>query len=165
MNDYRKMIESARQHGVTNEDKMWRSITAVGSLLDEIDDESAKLHFMRKQHEILYGRHYDELTAEGDVKILSWTDRDGVHHSGPHWSVQEVENGMRSMTMPACTTKWDKYVAANVMYADTCKVLSDDQILKAACSFFLTDEDWPNKDAKIWDYMSAREWYDTRDMD
>ena len=157
MSAYKKMIESARKDGVTNTEKMWESISAVEDLLEEVDDKKLQVRFLRKQHEILYGKHYDELMATSDIGELTYTDRDGISKMGAHWSCSETETGMRTMPFAASVTKWDKWVAANIMYADLCNVLTDEQVLRVAHSFFFADEDWPQKDCKVWDYISMKE--------
>lgn len=165
MGKYRKMIECAKQKGLTTDEKMWKSIASVEELLDEIEDETLSNRFLRRQHEIMYGHHFDEQTALMEVERIHYTDKDGVHHSGAHWSVNDVENAMRAMNFQSSVTRWDKYVAANAMYADACKVLGEEQILRVAHSFYFCDEDWVNKDSKVWDYFSAKDWFETREID
>ena len=51
---------------------------------------------------------------------------------------------------------WDKFVAFNAMYADLCRFMDEDEIIKAAYAFYFHDDDWQNDGdcTKIWDYMT-----------
>lgn len=98
--------------------------------------------------------HFDEATAREALSHLAYTDKAGKAHNGqPHWTPAQVEDATSSMTFPAGTTLWDKYVAFNFFYADTCKALDDSDIIKAAFAFFFADEDAP--DGKVYRYVRA----------
>lgn len=156
--DYKKMVEQAQRDGVATTDKMWQSIKAVGEMMESVPEEVAK-RFARKQHEILYGCHYDQQFAADDLEAVHYTDRDGYERNGAHWSADDVEEAMKGVSLPASVTKWDKWVAANVMYADLCREMGDDGILTATKLFYFMDEDWPTPDAKVWQYVSAAHWW------
>lgn len=159
--DYKNMIEKAQRDGVANTDKMWQSIAAVGDLMNDVPEATAK-RFARKQHEILYGCHYDEMLAADELAGLTFTDRDGYDRTGPHWSADQVEEAMRGVRFPDGVTKWDKWVAANLSYSDLCREMSDDAVLTAAKLFYFMDMDWPDPSAKVWQYMSAKHWYEMK---
>lgn len=58
------------------------------------------------------------------------------------------------MTFPSWTTKFDVFVAMNSFYADTCKALTSEHIIKAAYQYFFADEDWDKtRGSKICCYM------------
>lgn len=101
-----------------------------------------------------YG-HFCEKSAETALKGLKYTDKEGGEHTEPKWSVRMIEEATRDLEFPEGTTLWDKYVAYNSFYADTCKVLSDGDILKAAYEFYFNDEDYTHKESKIWRYMES----------
>lgn len=153
---YKKMIEQARKDGVASEKTMWESIAGVDGLLAVMaeDHPDEVRRFMRHQHELLYGPHYNELLAVEDVKEIRYTDREGKTREGAYWTVDEVEAATRGMSFPAGTTKWDKYVAFNVFRSDVCKALSDEDVLQSGYAFFFADEDLEG-DGKIWRYMSC----------
>lgn len=157
--NYRKMIEGAKAKGLATNEKMWLSIEAVEELLDEIEDDDVYWKFLYRQHEIMYGYHYDEEFAEHDVDGISYIDRNGTHKTGAHWTIAEVESATRNYAFGNSVTKYDKFVAFNAFYADTCKVLTDEQILATAHAFFFADEDWGCPDCKIWQYMRAKCYY------
>ena len=66
-----------------------------------------------------------------------------------------IEEATKGLEFPEGTTEWDKFVAYNSFYADTCAVLSDGEILKAAYEFYFNDEDYGLEGSKIWRYMTA----------
>lgn len=99
--------------------------------------------------------HFDEHTAEEALSNLCYEDKDGTEKTEPHWSVRMIEEATKNKSFPEGTTVWDKYVAYNSFYADTCQVLSNDDILKAAHEFYFNDKDYRHKEPKIMRYMSA----------
>lgn len=101
-----------------------------------------------------YG-HFCEKSAEKALKGLKYTDKEGVEHTDPKWSARMIEEATKDLEFPEGTTIWDKFVAYNSFYADTCKVLSDGDILKAAYEFYFNDEDYAHEESKIWRYMRA----------
>lgn len=155
--NYRKMVEHAKKAGVTNEKTMWESIDSFSDLLEELEESHPMLYwaFMRKQQGIMYHGHYDEVYAQYDVEQIHYTNKAGEKKYGAHWTVDQVEVATAGMRFPPGTTRWDKWVAMNVIYSDTCKEFDDATILKMGHAFFFADEDWPT-DTKIWDYMSSK---------
>lgn len=97
--------------------------------------------------------HFDEESAKKAVSRIHYTDRAGVEHKGAHWTPEQIEVVTASMKFPEGTTKWDKYVAFNSLYADLNKVFDEAAIIKAALSFYFADEDAPM--GKIKRYIDA----------
>lgn len=155
--NYKEMLESARATGTTSEKTMWASIESVNGLLCSIKKSHPDLYwkFMREQHGILFGNHYDEAFAMYDVAQLVYLSREGKEISGAHWTAAQVEEATKQLSFPSGTTKWDKYVAFNVMYSDACQDFEDEAILKMAYRFFFADKDWPTN-TKIWEYLQLR---------
>lgn len=153
---YKDMVMKAKAAGVTTEKTMWESIEAFSELLEELKESHPDIYweFMREQMGIMYHGHYDEAFALYDVSQLAWTDRNGMKHSGAHWTADQVEQATASMRFPAGTNKWDKYVAFNAAYSDLCKEFDEGQILKAGFLLYFADEDWGDS-TKVWDYMRA----------
>lgn len=151
------MVDSAKAAGNTNERMMWESIDSFSELLEEIREAHPQLYwdFMRKQHGIMHHGHYGEAFALYDVSKLMYTDKNGMKHVGAHWTIEQIETATAGMRFPAGVTKWDKYVAFNAAYADLCKVLDEEEILKAGHALYFADEDW-GSDTKVWDMYSAK---------
>ena len=156
--NYRKMVEHAKKAGVTNEHTMWESIDSFSDLLEELEESHPVLYwaFMRKQQGIMYHGHYDEVYAMWDVSEIRYTNKIGEKKEGAHWTVDQVESATAGMKFPEGTTKWDKWVAASVMYSDLCRKFDDAQILDAMYLFFFNDEDWSSPIPKLWSYMSCK---------
>lgn len=99
--------------------------------------------------------HFCVKSAELALKGLRYTDRNGVEHTEPKWTARVIEEATKDLIFPEGTTLWDKYVAYNSFYADTCSVLSDGDVLKAAYEYFFNDEDYSHEESKIWRYVRA----------
>lgn len=96
-----------------------------------------------------------KIAAAFDVSQIAYTDKEGKKHTGAYWTCEQVEEATKAMSFPSGTTKWDKFVAFNSFFADTCKVLTEEQTLKTAYQFYFADEDFPKeRGAKIWLYMA-----------
>lgn len=156
--NYQEMVKAAQKAGKTTEKQMWQSIESVSDLLCDIKDAHPELYwrFLREQYGIMNNCHYaDKEFAEYDVSQIVYTDKEGKKRTGAYWTPEQVEEATKAMTFPSGTTKWDVYVAMNSFHADTCKVLTDEQILKAAYQFYFADEDFPKeRGAKIWHYVA-----------
>lgn len=154
---YKDMLESAKTAGLFSEKMMWASVEGISDLLCLLrkDHPDAYWKFMREQHGMLHGNHYDEEFALYDVEQLSYTDRESKERKGAYWTCSQIEEATRAMKFPAGTNKWDKYVAFNVAYSDFCKKYEDSDILEIAFLTYFGDSDWPTN-TKIWDYMSLR---------
>lgn len=151
---YKKMIEEARRAGKANEETMWKSVDHIEKLLEHMQHHHPEMYktFMREEFELLNGPHFDCTFAMETVKNLHYTDAEGVKQSGPHWTPEQVEAAWARKVFKPSVTKWDKYVAANAIYADLCKEFDDEAVLKAAYLFFFADEDYGG-DGKIWNYF------------
>lgn len=154
--DYKKMIETFAKNG-GSEEKMWDSVEITDMAMSYIKETNPEKYecLMRKLHETLYGKHYDEQMALAEVAQMYGTGADNVKHTGAHWTADQIESATSGLAFPKGTTKWDKYVAYNAFALDLGKKLTDAQILDAAYLFWFADEDWKS-DGKIWDYMSLK---------
>lgn len=152
---YKAMMEQARKDGVASDKMMWESIAAVDELLETLSVEHPELYnkFIRKQHAMMYGPHFNEFFAEEVVEDIRYTDRDGKKKTGPYWTVEEVEDATRSLPFPAGTTRWDKYVAFNLFRSDVGAKLDDQGVISVGHAFFFADED--AGDGKVWKYVCA----------
>lgn len=153
--DYKDLIKDARANGVATEKAMWESVDSLNEMLCTLREEHPRMYmnFMREQHEILYGPHYDRHFAEIDTENIRYTNASGAKETGPHWSAAQIVEATKGMSFPSGTTNWDKYVAFNSLYADLCKIADEPTLLKTAYQFYFCDEDAP--EGKIWKYMTA----------
>lgn len=151
--DYKNMLISAKNAGISTEKAMWQSVDGLNEMLCKMKEEHPEMFwkFMREQHGIMYGNHYDEAFALYDVSMIRYSDRTGKKCEGGYWTLEQIENATKGLSFPSGTTKWDKYVAFNSFYSDTCTVYNDEEIIKGAHKFYFADEDAPP--GKIWLYI------------
>lgn len=153
---YLEIVKAAKKSGTFAEKQMWDSVESVSDLLADIKDSHPERYwqFIREQYGIMNNCHYaDKEFADWDVSQIAYTDMEGKKRTGAYWTCEQVEEATKGMTFPSGTTKYDKFVAFNVFWSDTCKVLTEEQILKAAYQFYFADEDFAAKN-KIWNYMA-----------
>lgn len=156
--NYINMIKDAQTKGLTNETKMWQAISALAEGLTAMEktnpDEYWKI--MRKQHGIIYNKHYSEEFAKYDVEQLHYTDAQGTKQHGAHWTLAQVVSATQGMAFPKDVNDYDKYVAFNAAYSDLCRKFDDAQILDAGFLLYFDDEDWNERHGctKIWEYFS-----------
>ena len=69
---YAKMIEEARAKGLTSDKIMVASIADVDELLHKVRemDETLYWRFIKKQHEHMFGCHYNENFGEWRIKQM-----------------------------------------------------------------------------------------------
>lgn len=139
---YKEMVQEARNSGVTSEKTMQKSIDSISALLETLKESHPDVYwkFMREQHEIMYGSHYDKCFAEYDVDNANWT-------------MNQIIEATQSLDFPESVTDWDKYVAFNAGYNMWNKHFDEAQILQMSHDFFFTDSTW---EGKVWDYMMSR---------
>lgn len=151
---YLEMVKAARKNGTFAEKQMWDSVGSVSDLLCDIKESHPELYwrFIREQYGIMNNGHYvDREFADFDVSQIAYTDREGHRRTGAHWGCEQIEEATKGMSFPSGTTRYDKYVGFNLFWSDTCKVLTDEQVLKAAYQFYFADEDWPKeRGSKVW---------------
>ena len=155
MIDYKNMVLSAQDAGISTEKIMVKSIDSLNEMLCKLKEThpDAYWEFLREQQSIIYNNHYERAFAEYDVECLRYTNREGQKCEGAHWTIEQVEAATKSMSFPSGTTKWDKYVAFNAWYSDLCRELDETTLIKTCHSFFFADEDAPS--GKIFLYMKA----------
>lgn len=153
--DYKDMIIAARDAGISTEKAMWQSIDGLNEMMCKLKEEHPEMFwkFMREQHEVLYGPHYDKYFAEVDIEKIHYMNASGEKKSGAYWSIEQILEATKSMSFPSGTTQWDKYIAFNSFYSDLCTVIEESTLINAAYKFYFADEDAPK--GKIWKYMEA----------
>ena len=159
--NYYQLVKNAKEKNIWNEKTMWLSVQCISKFIDEIKEYNIDLYwnFMREQTGILNNYHYDKCWAEHDIGQIEYTDKQGNKHHGAYWTLEQAEEAMKKLQLPSDVNKYDWWVALSSTYADMCKVLDDDQIIKATYAFWFKDEDW-KKDAKattkIFDYYACK---------
>ena len=142
---YKEMIEEAKSKGLTSEKTMWESVEDIDELLCEMKAEHPDRYhkFMRKQHGIIYGNHYDEHWALKDVRNMK--------PHGEYWTPSQVKEATKGLSFNGAN-EWDIYVAYNATANDLHGIIKDEEMLKVAYAFWFADIDWEGA-GKIWRYM------------
>lgn len=162
---YKKTLQEYQKGGKWGEDKMWRSVEVLDDMIlrkVEEEDPESYWEFMRDQHEIFCGPHFDERFARWEIAQMEHKDYRGNVHKGEHWGEGDARAvyDKHKAKLPAGTTVWDVAVALNANWHDKSELFgrwwpqgSEDKIIEDAMSFYFFDTDAP--DGKIWRYMRA----------
>lgn len=164
MGHYYKMLKHYKEKGMFSEQKMWESVECLDELLEEMEEDCPDKfwEFMRDQHEIFCGPHFDEKFAKWQVEHMHHKGSDGKEYKGEHWSMEDTDSVMAQYKskLPAGTTSADFYVALNANYHDKCRLFKswfaekyEEKIIEDAIDFYFMDEDAP--EGKVWHYMIA----------
>lgn len=164
MGNYRKILNEYKSRGTFDEDKMWVSVDALDrQVLEKLEESDPEMYweFMRDQHEIFCGPHFDERFGKWEVEKMHHTHK-GEKMTGAYWSIHDIKpvyDSMRSK-LPQGTTIWDFSVALNANWHDKVDMFKEwfpddytDKIIEDAVNFYFEDDDAP--DGKIWRYIRA----------
>ena len=149
------MLKKAQKEGYGSENTMWMSVR----YLEKIKEENKELYWemARQIHNMIYNGHYSEEFAEYDVSKIYYLDKHDQKVYGPHWTASQIDDATKALSFPAGTTKWDKYVAYNVMWTDLTGDFNDEEILRAAYKFFFKDPDFKSDTTtNLWQYMNCK---------
>ena len=164
MGNYHKMLKHYKEKGLFSETKMWESIECLDDILEEMKEKNPDMFwgFMRNQHEIFCGPHFDEKFAKWQVEQMYHKDDDGKEYRGQHWSIAEAEEvySKNKSKLPSGTTVFDVYVAINGTWHDKVNLFRkwssekcEQMVIEDAIVFYFQDEDWKSV-GKVWDYMN-----------
>ena len=151
-----------------DEKVMWESVRSVSRLLDKMKLHHPDLYwdFMREQHEIMFGKHFDEKYAKYEVEQMHHKTKDGKTHRGEHWPMEQTSEVMQSYKakLPTEVTPGDFYVALNTQWHDyICWAMehyesedeADNAIIERAVRFWFCDDDWGDN-CKVWEYFRTK---------
>lgn len=155
MMTYDLFLEQARKDGVVNEQKMWMAACKAAKYMrlaqeGQMSDEEY-WKFMREQHELFYGPHYNEEFAKYDLSKIRYLGKSRDMRIGEYWSMAQIAEATHDMKFPAGTTEWDKYVAFNVAYSMLFSEFEDADIIKAGYKIFFASGD--GVEGRIWIHM------------
>lgn len=157
---YADLVKKAKENGTWNEKTMWCAVESISEMLEVWKDEDPKAFwgFMREQHGILNGGHYDEQFAMHDVAKMSWKDKEGELHHGAYWTLEQVKEAVKGKQLPKGANIYDAYVAYNATATDLCAVLPEKELTEVAFATWFDDIDWSEtgSSTKIWDYMCCK---------
>ena len=165
MGNYSKLLKEYKKQGNFDEGKMWESVDVLDAvILSKLEEREPELYweFMRDQHEIFCGPHFDEKFARWEMARMCHKDARGNIHKGEHWAdsdVMTVYNKYKSK-LPAGSTVWDFAVAITANwhdkigdYLDWFGDKAEERVIEDAVRFYFLDDDAP--EGKIWRYVRA----------
>ena len=166
---YYSMVKGNARKFTGDESVMWASIEQVSDLLEDIKEPHPDIYwtFMRRAHELMYGKHFDKEYAEWEVEQMHHQSPDGKEHRGAHWTMEQtnaVYDKYRSR-LPSDITPGDFYVALNAQYHDLGqwfmehmpdKEAAEGAIIESAVKFWFMDDDWPTA-TKVWCYFRMKQ--------
>lgn len=166
---YYSMVKGNARKFTGDESVMWASIEQVSDLLEDIKEPHPDIYwaFMRRAHELMYGKHFDKEYAEWEVEQMHHQSPDGKEHRGAHWTMEQtntVYDKYRSR-LPSEITPGDFYVALNAQYHDlgqwfmehmADKEEAEGAIIESAVKFWFMDDDWPTA-TKVWCYFRMKQ--------
>ena len=149
------------------ENMMWKSLRIVSDAVENGMDEESKSELMRKIYNTIADGHYNEEYALADVAQMFYNDNAGDQHYAPYWTVPQVKEVYESVKgkIPTSYNFWDFYVALQMQKSDLYPLLSrwfpddtpeqmDKRLVEATLNW-LTDDDNPFGDKKVWGYVNA----------
>ena len=159
---YIKMIDEARAKGLTSEKIMNASIADVEDLLKQIKEAHPDLYwkFIKRQHEHLFGCHYNENFGMWRIEQMHYKDKQGVVHHAPHWTKDQHKAAYDSVKskIPSTYNMYDFAVVLEMLWSDDICLFrtwgpeaTDAQLegkVGEAAVNYLNDDDDP--DCKIW---------------
>ncbi|MCM1168875.1 MAG: hypothetical protein NC324_02955 [Bacteroides sp.] len=158
--EYKDLVKEARENGAWDEKTMWRAVESISEMLEDLKESNPKAFwaFMREQHGIMYGRHYNEKFAMHDVAKMLWKDKEGKTRSGAYWTLERVRDEIKGKTLPKGANIYDAFVAYNATATDLCTILSEKELGEVAFATWFDDVDWSETGSatKIWDYMCCK---------
>lgn len=159
---YVKMINEARAKGLTSEKVMEASIADVQKLLSKVKEENEPLYwwFIKRQHERMFGCHYNESFGVWRIEQMHYKDKSGNIHHAPHWTKDQYKSAYESVKskLPSSYNCWDFAVTLEMLHSDLICMYKawwpeatdaelDAKVVESAVNY-LNDDDDP--DCKIW---------------
>lgn len=151
--NYKDMVKNAPKK---SEQIMWESVEAFSDLLEKLKVSHPDMAraFLMKEHERMYGPHFDEAMARETV--------DGMYHKNSKGEVVKGEAVSPEDAMVlidgidgAEDMAWDAYVGANGMMHDLARSsMSSRQIMDLARVFWFEDDDFPGESKVFWYYSN-----------
>lgn len=144
---------------------MWDTVKVVSDAIEHGMSERDRAALNAKIYGMLSGGHFDEDYAMESVSKMYYVDADGVKRSAPYWTIPQVTDIYESVkeNIPECYNEWDFFVAFQMIASDSWMLLhkwwpniTQEQIAEKVTDLtvnWLSDEDNPFGDKKIWGYL------------
>lgn len=156
------MIEEARAKGLASEKIMNHAIDDVQELLCNIKEAHPDLYwtFIRRQHERMFGSHYNEAFALWRIEQMHYKDKAGTEHHAPHWTKDQYKTAYEAAKakLPPTYNCWDFAVTLEMLYSDDICLYRrwwpeateeelEGKVVEASVNYLNDDDDM---ESKIW---------------
>ena len=148
------------------EGMMWESVRVISDAIERGMSDKDKQALFSELYGMLSGGHYDEERAVEAVAKMYYTDRDREKRYAPYWTIPQIDEIYESVSgdIPSAYNGWDFYVTFNMVASDNWRLLHEwwpnitqeqfaDKITDLTVNW-LSDEDNPWGDKKIWGYLN-----------
>lgn len=149
---------------------MWDATRMMSDALKPMKetDPDHYWHLVKQMYALMNGPHFDEDFGRWQISQMHFTDKAGKQHHAPYWTdaqMQAVYEAHKSKLKQPSYTCWDFAVVLNMIKSDNwCLYRSwwpeatdadlDNKVFESAVNY-LNDEDYPQKDGKIWHYFNG----------
>lgn len=168
MGHYHNIVKGNYSAMKGNDALMWKHIELVDELLEEVKEHHKDRYwaFMRRVHELMYGKHFDEAYARWQVEQMYHIGDDGREYKGERWTLKDTTAVMQQYRgrFPSEYNEYDFYVALNGQWHDTiCTAKrhfpsvedAEKYVIDEAVAVWLNDSDWESHD-KVWRYYQCK---------
>ena len=163
MDIYNILKEGLRGEG---SDKMWCITKILSDAIEGYVPDKQKEVIKTKVYYSTFGGHFNRNFANSAISKFYYVDASGVRHDAPYWTEPEVKEVYETVKsrIPAYNF-YDFEVTLNMVKSDNCNKLKKwfpqatdkelmDKLIDEAVNF-LSDEDNPYGDEKIWKYLNS----------
>ena len=163
MDIYNILKEGLRGEG---SDKMWCITKILSDAIEGYVPDKQKEVIKTKVYYSTFGGHFNRDFANSAISKFYYVDASGVRHDAPYWTEPEVKEVYETVKsrIPAYNF-YDFEVTLNMVKSDNCNKLKKwfpqatdkelmDKLIDEAVNF-LSDEDNPYGDEKIWKYLNS----------
>lgn len=162
---FKYIIENYNLNNVSN-DNLLQAIASLYPALDDVEHNNPKMFWkaMRKFHEHIKGKHFDEMYAKHQVSEMYHVKRTGVVCKGEIYSIEYAKQIYEKKIRPINNNYncWDVYVAINAQYHDYVRLFKEwnsditdehlnEKVIDSAINFWFKDDD--ADDGKVWNYF------------
>lgn len=162
---FKYIVENYNLNAISTE-ILIKAIASLYPVLDVVEHDNPKMFWkaMRKFHECIKGKHFDEMYAKYQVDEMYHVNRHGSVCKGEIYSIETAKQIYEKKIRPITNSYncWDVYVAINAQYHDYAKLFKEwnteitdtelnDKIITSAVNFWFKDDD--AEDGKVWSYF------------
>lgn len=162
---FEHIVENYNVNNISTETLM-NAVSSLYPALNVVEHDNPKMFWkaMRKFHECIKGKHFNEMYARYQVDEMYHVTKSGTTCKGEMYSAETAKHiyEKRIRNIANSYNCWDVYVAINAQYHDYVELFKEwnptiidselkEKIIASAISFWFKDDD--AEDGKVWDYF------------